>query len=69
MTPLFRQDDARVQKVSKRIHTLEEVNINVKLLSDMLTHYDKDRSSESDRELIKVGLQLVSRTCLTPPFS
>ncbi|XP_046893400.1 ADP-ribosylation factor-binding protein GGA3 isoform X1 [Hypomesus transpacificus] len=50
---MVKEDDARVQKVSKRIHTLEEVNINVKLLSDMLTHYDKDRSSESDRELIK----------------
>lgn len=50
---MVKEDDARVQKVSKRIHTLEEVGINVKLLSDMLTHYDKDRSSESDRELIK----------------
>uniref|UniRef100_A0AAQ5ZBL9 Golgi associated, gamma adaptin ear containing, ARF binding protein 3b n=1 Tax=Amphiprion ocellaris TaxID=80972 RepID=A0AAQ5ZBL9_AMPOC len=29
-------------KVTKRIHTLEEVNINVKLLTEMLTHYNKD---------------------------
>uniref|UniRef100_A0A674DQC8 Golgi associated, gamma adaptin ear containing, ARF binding protein 3 n=1 Tax=Salmo trutta TaxID=8032 RepID=A0A674DQC8_SALTR len=42
-----------VQKVTKRIHTLEEVGINVKLLSEMLSHYDKDRSSQSDREIIK----------------
>uniref|UniRef100_A0A6Q2XYM9 Golgi associated, gamma adaptin ear containing, ARF binding protein 3b n=1 Tax=Esox lucius TaxID=8010 RepID=A0A6Q2XYM9_ESOLU len=46
-------DDVRVQKVTKRIHTLEEVGINVKLLSEMLSHYDKDRSSQSDREIIK----------------
>uniref|UniRef100_A0A4W5KF34 Golgi associated, gamma adaptin ear containing, ARF binding protein 3 n=1 Tax=Hucho hucho TaxID=62062 RepID=A0A4W5KF34_9TELE len=42
-----------VQKVTKRIHTLEEVGINVKLLSEMLSHYDKDTSSQSDREIIK----------------
>lgn len=40
--------------MTKRIHTLEEVGINVKLLSEMLSHYDKDRSSQSDREIIKV---------------
>lgn len=48
------QDEARVQKMSKRIHTLEEVNINVKLLGEMLSQYDRDRSSDADRELIKV---------------
>lgn len=40
--------------MTKRMKTLEEVNNNVKLLSEMLSHYDKDRSSESDRELIRV---------------
>lgn len=48
------QDDVRVQKMTKRMKMLEEVNNNVKLLSEMLSHYDKDRSSESDRELIRV---------------
>lgn len=43
-----------MQKVSKRINTLEEVNINVKLLSEMLSHYNKDSSSDSDKEIIKV---------------
>lgn len=43
-----------MQKVTKRIHTLEEVNINVKLLTEMLSHYDKDSSTDSDREIIKV---------------
>ncbi|KAM4598191.1 ADP-ribosylation factor-binding protein GGA3 isoform 2-T2 [Polymixia lowei] len=50
---MVKEDDARVQKVTKRIHTLEEVNINVKLLSEMLSHYDKDSSTDSDREIIK----------------
>ena len=48
------QDDARVQKVTKRVHTLEEVSINVKLLAEMLSHYDQEHSNDSDREIIKV---------------
>lgn len=48
------KDEARVHKVTKRLHTLEEVNINVKLLTEMLSHYDKDGSTDSDKEIIKV---------------
>lgn len=51
---VFCQDEARVQKVTKRMHTLEEVNINVRLLTEMLSHYNKDSSSDSDKEIIKV---------------
>lgn len=43
-----------MQKVTKRLHTLEEVNINVKLLTEMLSHYNKDSSTDSDKEIIKV---------------
>lgn len=43
-----------MHKVTKRINTLEEVNINVKLLTEMLSHYNKESSPESDREIIKV---------------
>lgn len=50
------QDEVRVHKVTKRLHTLEEVNINVKLLTEMLSHYDKDSSTDSDKEIIKVWL-------------
>ncbi|XP_076121293.1 ADP-ribosylation factor-binding protein GGA3 [Alosa pseudoharengus] len=50
---MVKEDDVRVQKMTKRMKTLEEVNNNVKLLSEMLSHYDKDRSSESDRDLIR----------------
>lgn len=49
------QDEARIQKVTKRLHTLEEVNNNVKLLNEMLLHYSKEDSSEADKELMKVG--------------
>lgn len=44
-----------MQKVTKRLHTLEEVNNNVKLLHEMLLHYSPEDSSEGDRELMKVG--------------
>uniref|UniRef100_A0A8B9CJN3 Golgi associated, gamma adaptin ear containing, ARF binding protein 3 n=1 Tax=Anser brachyrhynchus TaxID=132585 RepID=A0A8B9CJN3_9AVES len=47
------KDEARIQKVTKRMHTLEEVNNNVKLLNEMLVHYSKEESSEADRELMK----------------
>lgn len=40
--------------MTKRLHTLEEVNINVKLLTEMLSHYDKEGSTDSDKEIIKV---------------
>ncbi|KAM7372090.1 hypothetical protein PAMP_009285 [Pampus punctatissimus] len=50
---MVKEDEARVHKVTKRIHTLEEVSINVKLLTEMLSHYNKDSSSDSDKEIIK----------------
>ncbi|XP_038555217.1 ADP-ribosylation factor-binding protein GGA3 isoform X2 [Micropterus salmoides] len=50
---MVKEDEARVHKVTKRIHTLEEVNINVKLLTEMLSHYNKDSSTDSDKEIIK----------------
>ncbi|XP_062388207.1 ADP-ribosylation factor-binding protein GGA3 [Sardina pilchardus] len=50
---MVKEDDVRVLKMTKRMKTLEEVNNNVKLLNEMLSHYDKDRSSESDRDLIR----------------
>ncbi|XP_057570889.1 ADP-ribosylation factor-binding protein GGA3 isoform X2 [Hippopotamus amphibius kiboko] len=50
---MVKEDEARIQKVTKRLHTLEEVNNNVKLLSEMLLHYSKEESSEADEELMK----------------
>ena len=53
-TDLSFQDEARMQKVTKRMNTLEEVNNNVKLLKEMLAHFNREESSEADRELLKV---------------
>ncbi|XP_073444122.1 ADP-ribosylation factor-binding protein GGA3 [Dendrobates tinctorius] len=50
---MVKEDEVRMQRVSKRVHTLEEVNNNVKLLQEMLTHYSKEDSSEADKELMK----------------
>ncbi|XP_066531195.1 ADP-ribosylation factor-binding protein GGA3 [Hoplias malabaricus] len=50
---MVKEDDARVQKLTKRLNTLEEVSNNVKLLGEMLSHYERERSSDADRELIK----------------
>ncbi|XP_066090098.1 ADP-ribosylation factor-binding protein GGA3 isoform X2 [Saccopteryx bilineata] len=50
---MVKEDEARIQKVTKRLHTLEEVNNNVKLLSEMLLHYSKEESSDADKELMK----------------
>ncbi|XP_033827700.1 ADP-ribosylation factor-binding protein GGA3-like [Periophthalmus magnuspinnatus] len=50
---MVKEDEVRVQKVTNRMHTLEEVSINVKLLTEMLSHYNKERSSDSDKEIIK----------------
>ncbi|XP_033894025.3 ADP-ribosylation factor-binding protein GGA3-like isoform X1 [Acipenser ruthenus] len=50
---MVKEDEARMQKVTKRVNTLEEVNNNVKLLNEMLTHFNREESSEADRELIK----------------
>ncbi|KFU93400.1 ADP-ribosylation factor-binding protein GGA3, partial [Chaetura pelagica] len=50
---MVKEDEARIQKVTRRLHTLEEVNNNVKLLNEMLAHYSKEESSEADRELMK----------------
>ncbi|KAK7940285.1 hypothetical protein WMY93_003611 [Mugilogobius chulae] len=50
---MVKEDEVRVQKVTNRMHTLEEVSINVKLLTEMLSHYNKESSSDSDKEIIK----------------
>uniref|UniRef100_A0A8D3D7Y6 Golgi associated, gamma adaptin ear containing, ARF binding protein 3 n=1 Tax=Scophthalmus maximus TaxID=52904 RepID=A0A8D3D7Y6_SCOMX len=50
---MVKEDEARVHKLTKRLHTLDEVNINVKLLTEMLSHYNKDGSTESDKEILK----------------
>ncbi|XP_048870163.1 ADP-ribosylation factor-binding protein GGA3a isoform X1 [Brienomyrus brachyistius] len=50
---MVKEDEARMQKVTKRMNTLEEVNNNVKLLNEMLSHFNREESSDGDKELIK----------------
>ncbi|KAF7249011.1 ADP-ribosylation factor-binding protein GGA3 [Varanus komodoensis] len=59
---MVKEDEARIQKVTKRLHTLEEVNNNVKLLNEMLVHYSKEDSSDADKELMK-GISHPSFLC------
>lgn len=54
------QDEARIQKVTRRMHTLEEVNNNAKLLHEMLLHCSREAASEADKELMKVGVPWAS---------
>lgn len=51
---LFLQDEAKAQRATKQKNTLESVEISVKLLDDMLAHYNPDKSTDGDKELIKV---------------
>ncbi|XP_069056230.1 ADP-ribosylation factor-binding protein GGA3 isoform X2 [Pleurodeles waltl] len=50
---MVKEDEVRMQKVTVRMHTLEEVTNNVKLLQEMLVHYNNEESSEADKELMK----------------
>lgn len=50
---MVKEDEVRVQKITKRMNTLEEVDNNVKLLGEMLSQYNKERSTDADRELLK----------------
>uniref|UniRef100_A0A5F8GHY3 VHS domain-containing protein n=1 Tax=Monodelphis domestica TaxID=13616 RepID=A0A5F8GHY3_MONDO len=44
MNSMVKEDEARIQKVTKRQHPLGEVNNNVKLLNEMLVPYSKEDS-------------------------
>lgn len=48
------QDQKRMEKISKRMNTMEEVNNNVKLLTEMVTNYSKGETTESNEDLMKV---------------
>lgn len=50
---MVKQDAERIEKVSKRVTELETVNNNLKLLSEMLAHYDPNTATESDKEVMK----------------
>ena len=43
-----------MERVSRRINELEQINNNSKLLMEMLEHYSPETSSEADLDMMKV---------------
>uniref|UniRef100_A0A668AKB1 Golgi associated, gamma adaptin ear containing, ARF binding protein 3a n=1 Tax=Myripristis murdjan TaxID=586833 RepID=A0A668AKB1_9TELE len=50
---MVKEDEVRIQRVTKQKSTLEEVNNSVKLLNEMLTHFSPEDSTDGDKELIR----------------
>ena len=50
---MVKRDEKRMQKVQQRLEDVELIQNNVKLLSELLSHY-KDTSGEGERQLIDV---------------
>jgi len=48
------KDAERTEKLSQRLQQLDVTYNNVKLLTDMLHHYQPDTAAESDKEIMKV---------------
>ena len=57
---MVKEDEKRMEKVAKRLNELESCNNNVKLLNEMLTHYQPGVTSDQERELMKVTQVLIT---------
>uniref|UniRef100_A0A8C3LNP5 Golgi associated, gamma adaptin ear containing, ARF binding protein 1 n=1 Tax=Chrysolophus pictus TaxID=9089 RepID=A0A8C3LNP5_CHRPC len=55
------RDQKRMEKISKRVNAIEEVNNNVKLLTEMVTNYSKGETTESNEDLMKELYQRCER--------
>nr|XP_033785799.1 ADP-ribosylation factor-binding protein GGA1 isoform X2 [Geotrypetes seraphini] len=58
---MVQEDQKRLEKISKRVNAIEEVNDNVKLLTDMLNSYTKGETSEGNEDLMKELYQRCER--------
>ncbi|NXY48840.1 GGA1 protein, partial [Ceuthmochares aereus] len=58
---MVQEDQKRMEKISKRVNAIEEVNNNVKLLTEMLTNYSKGETTESNEDLMKELYQRCER--------
>ncbi|OPJ68886.1 ADP-ribosylation factor-binding protein GGA1 [Patagioenas fasciata monilis] len=58
---MVQEDQKRMEKISKRVNAIEEVNNNVKLLTEMVTNYSKGETTESNEELMKELYQRCER--------
>ncbi|CAB1344526.1 unnamed protein product, partial [Coregonus sp. 'balchen'] len=50
---MVQEDQKRMEKVSKRVNTIQEVKESVGLLTQLLGEYSKESNSQSNQELIK----------------
>ncbi|NP_001016968.1 ADP-ribosylation factor-binding protein GGA1 [Xenopus tropicalis] len=50
---MVQEDQKRMEKISKRVNAIEEVNNNVRLLGDMLSTYKAGQTSEGSEDLMK----------------
>ncbi|RVE76338.1 hypothetical protein OJAV_G00008510 [Oryzias javanicus] len=50
---MVKEDEVRTQKAAQQRNTLEAVNNSVKLLNEMLAHFNLEESTDEDKELIK----------------
>ena len=53
---MVKQDEIKTEKISTRINELEQINNNIKLLSEMLHEYNKHKVTTSEKETIKVRI-------------
>ncbi|NXD22579.1 GGA1 protein, partial [Spelaeornis formosus] len=58
---MVQEDQKRMEKISKRVNAIEEVNNNVKLLTEMVTNYSKRETTESNEDLMKELYQRCER--------
>ncbi|NWV44961.1 GGA1 protein, partial [Daphoenositta chrysoptera] len=58
---MVQEDQKRMEKISKRVNAIEEVNNNVKLLTEMVTNYNKGETTESNEDLMKELYQRCER--------
>ncbi|CAK8677254.1 unnamed protein product [Clavelina lepadiformis] len=50
---VVKEDEAKMEKLKKRSKTLEEVSNNIRLLNEMLTHFNPDESAIADMQMMK----------------
>ncbi|KFM02139.1 ADP-ribosylation factor-binding protein GGA1, partial [Aptenodytes forsteri] len=58
---MVQEDQKRMEKISKRVNAIEEVNNNVKLLTEMVTNYSRGETTESNEDLMKELYQRCER--------
>ncbi|XP_008937226.1 PREDICTED: ADP-ribosylation factor-binding protein GGA1 isoform X2 [Merops nubicus] len=58
---MVQEDQKRMEKISKRMNAIEEVNNNVRLLTEMVTNYSKGETTESNEDLMKELYQRCER--------